>query len=135
MAALDRPPSISSFTPGATRVPTVAQQLVDRDEFLVEVHDRLNQAQQHYKDYYDKKHHDLKFATDERVWLCLLNRLLASLDIKGRGKLGPKFYGPFKKIKRVNSLAYKLEMPPGARLHNMFHIGLLKPYHGTIPTC
>jgi hypothetical protein len=97
MAALDRPPSISSFTPGATRVPTVAQQLVDRDEFLVEVHDRLNQAQRHYKDYYDKKHHDLKFATDDKVWLCLLNRLLASLDIKGRGKLGPKFYGPSRK--------------------------------------
>jgi hypothetical protein len=40
------PPSVRSYTSGKT-------QLIDRDKFLVEIKDRLEQAQQHYKAYYD----------------------------------------------------------------------------------
>jgi hypothetical protein len=67
------------------------------------------------------------------VWLRLLNRPVASLDITGHGKLGPLFYGPFKIIEQVGDIAYKLELPAGAKLHNVFHVSLLKPYHGTTP--
>jgi hypothetical protein len=108
------PPSVHSYEPGTTRVPAVAQQLAERDEFLAEIRDRLEQAQQHYKSYYDKKHRDLQFSVHDWVWLRLLNRPVASLDITGRGKLGPRFYGPFKIIERVGDVAYKLELPAEA---------------------
>jgi hypothetical protein len=55
----DPPPSVRSYEPNTTRVPAVAQQLAERDEFLAEIRDRLEQAHQHYKSYYDKKHRDL----------------------------------------------------------------------------
>jgi hypothetical protein len=43
------------------------QQLMARDEFLNEVCDRLEQAQQLYKEAYDKNHRDVTFAVEDWV--------------------------------------------------------------------
>jgi hypothetical protein len=50
---------------------------------------------------------------------------MASLDIKGKGKLGQKYYGPFQVIERVGDVAYKL-------LHDIFHVELLRNYAVTL---
>jgi hypothetical protein len=71
-------------------VPLVSQQLVGRDEFLAEIRDQLEQAQQCYKSAYNRKHRKREFGVGDWVWLRLLHSLVASLDIKGKEKLGPK---------------------------------------------
>jgi hypothetical protein len=76
----------------------------------------------------------VQFMSGKWVWLRLLHRPLASLDIKGKGKLGPKFFGPFKVLDRVGNVAFQLELPTGAKLHNVFHVGLLKPFWGEPPS-
>ncbi|GKA09762.1 hypothetical protein Tco_0689195 [Tanacetum coccineum] len=51
-----------------------------------------------------------------------------------RGKLNPRFVGPFKVIKRVGDVAYKLELPEElSRVHNMFHVSNLKKCHADEP--
>jgi hypothetical protein len=46
--------------------------------------------------FYDRHHRQLEFTVGQWVWLRLLYHLMASLDVKGRGKLEPKFYRPYK---------------------------------------
>ncbi|GJR10290.1 hypothetical protein Tco_0792942 [Tanacetum coccineum] len=49
------------------------------------------------------------------------------INFRKRGKLNPWYIGPFKILKRVRPMAYKLEHPEElSNVHNTFHISNLK---------
>ncbi|GKC77242.1 putative reverse transcriptase domain-containing protein [Tanacetum coccineum] len=51
-----------------------------------------------------------------------------------RGKLNPRYVGPFKVLKKVGAIAYKLELPQElSRVHNTFHVSNLKKYYSDDP--
>jgi hypothetical protein len=67
------------------------------------------------------------------VWLCLHHCPAASPTGFARAKLAPQYYGPYKVIGRVGSVAYCLSLPPWARLHDVSHVSQLKKFHGEPP--
>ncbi|GKD99019.1 putative reverse transcriptase domain-containing protein [Tanacetum coccineum] len=51
-----------------------------------------------------------------------------------RGKLNPRYVGPFKVLEKVGSVAYKLELPEElSRVHNTFHVSNLKKCYADEP--
>ena len=46
-----------------------------------------------------------------------------------RGKLSPRFIGPFEILKRVGTVAYQLALPPSmSGVHEVFHVSILRKY-------
>ena len=43
-------------------------------------------------------------------------------------KLAPCYYGTFEILSRIGQVAYQLSLPPNLRVHNVFHISVLKKY-------
>jgi len=66
--------------------------------------------------------------------MVLLNTKNLKLKVSGTKKLCPKFVGPFKVIKRVGEVAYRLVLPPNIKVHSVFHVNLLHEYrsNGTV---
>jgi hypothetical protein len=67
------------------------------------------------------------FKLGDQVWLDARN---LKLPYRSK-KMQPKRLGPFKIIELIGLRAYKLELPKGWKIHNVFHISLLVPFHST----
>jgi hypothetical protein len=127
------PPSIRSYEPGDTRVDDVAKTMEEREEFLADVRWRLEQAQAVQKLHYDKHHRQVSYEVGDWVLLRLRHRPVASLSPAVQGKLQPRYFGPYRISKLINNVVVRLELPPRAKLHDVFHVGLLKKWVGVLP--
>lgn len=82
------------------------------------------------KAHYGKGHREVSYSEGALVWLCLYTGLRrANRNSNRNSKLQPRYFEPFKVIRKIGSRAYKLELPP-SKIHDIFYISLLKPFHG-----
>nr|GEU63331.1 putative reverse transcriptase domain-containing protein [Tanacetum cinerariifolium] len=93
---------------------------------VVKIKDRLQAARYRHKSYVDKRRKPLEFSVGDYV-------LLKVLPWKGvvhfgkKGKLAPRFVGPFEIIEKVGPVAYRLDLPEELNgVHDTFHVSKLK---------
>ncbi|XP_068645175.1 uncharacterized protein [Aristolochia californica] len=83
---------------------------------------------------YDRGHREVSFEIGEYVWLRLQPYRQQSLAGPPRHKLSPRLFGPFPIIRRVGLVSYQLKLSDTAKIHDVFHVSLLKPHSGAQPT-
>ena len=102
---------------------------------LKELELTMKQVQSNLKTNQDRKksHAYLKrtpkeFQVGEHVFV-KMKRRKSSFKLGSCAKLEPRYCGPFKKlVARVGPMAYQLAFTPNIRIHNVFHIYILKKY-------
>lgn len=82
-------------------------------------------AQLRQKSYADTKWHDVLFEVGFEVLLSIPN---TELKMPSAKKLIPRWIGPFEIYNIIGGLVYNLKSPKTIKIHNVFHVSLLKPY-------
>nr|GEV62288.1 retrotransposon protein, putative, Ty3-gypsy subclass [Tanacetum cinerariifolium] len=90
--------------------------------------EKLKEARTRQKSYADKHRKSLEFQPGDHVFLKVSPaRGVRRFGIKG--KLSPRFIGPFEILDRVGEVSYRLALPPQlSHVHNVFHVSLLRGY-------
>ena len=105
--------------------PELVQQSV---EVVQLVRQRLQSAQSRQKSYADQRRRPLEFQVGDQVFV-RVSPMKGVVRFGKRGKLSPRFIGPFTISERVGGLAYRLELPSElAAVHDVFHVSMLRRY-------
>lgn len=68
------------------------------------------------------------FQVDDFVYLKLHPYIQQSVEARGNHKLAFRFFGPYKIIKHVGEVAYKLALPSSSQVHQVVHVSQLKKH-------
>ncbi|GJV38968.1 putative reverse transcriptase domain-containing protein [Tanacetum coccineum] len=95
-------------------------------EKISQIKDRLKAARDHQKSYADKRRKPLEFSVGDYV-LLKVSPWKGVVRFGKKGKLAPRFVGPFEVVEKVCPRAYRLDLPEELNgVHNTFHASNLK---------
>ncbi|KAL0561646.1 hypothetical protein IC582_002086 [Cucumis melo] len=98
------------------------------NEAIQKIRSRMHTAQSRQKSYADVRRKDLEFEVGDKVFLKVAP-MRGVLRFERRGKLSPRFVGPFEILERIGPVAYRLALPPSlSTVHDVFHVSMLRKY-------
>jgi len=90
------------------------------------IQERLKTAQSRQKSYADVRRKDLEFDVGDLVYLKVSPMKWVKIFGK-KGKLSPRYIGPYKIVDRIGKVEYKVELPADlSNVHPVFHVSMLK---------
>ncbi|WVZ23294.1 hypothetical protein V8G54_001838 [Vigna mungo] len=115
-----KPPLMPPFLPEETSNAAVQHEISARAEILQKLACNLQKAQ--------------AFEVDDWVYIRLRPRRQSFVTGTTYRKLTKRFFGPFKITRKIGEVAYEVDLPPTAKIHNVFHVNILRPHKGPIPS-
>ncbi|GJW64813.1 putative reverse transcriptase domain-containing protein [Tanacetum coccineum] len=95
-------------------------------EKIIQIKKHIQAARDRQKSYADRRRKPLEFEVGDKVML-KVSPWKGVIRFGKRGKLNPRYIGPFKIIAKVGTLAYQLELLEQlSRVHSTFHVSNLK---------
>ena len=92
------------------------------------IRQRLLTAQRRQKSYADVQRRPLEFEVGDHVFLKVMSKK-GVVRFGKRGKMSPRFIGPFEILERVGTVAYRLALPPSMLgVHEVFRVSMLRKY-------
>ncbi|KAE8698903.1 hypothetical protein F3Y22_tig00110597pilonHSYRG01056 [Hibiscus syriacus] len=122
---------LPAYPEGLSPVHEVDQTFMHRDELLHKLKTNLEISMNRMKQQADSKRRDTQFEVGDRVLLKLHQYRQQTVFKRAHKKLSSRYYGPYPILEKIRVVAYRLHLPPTARIHPVFHVSLLKPYNGT----
>jgi len=123
------PPLISEVMIPGPESPAL-QYLSDKQTMLHRFKENLAQSQARMKKYADLKRTERTFNVGDMVYLKFQPYRQATLGVRHNLKLTTKFYDPYLILEKIGETAYKLQLPPSANIHPIFHVSQLKKRAG-----
>ncbi|GJX77444.1 putative reverse transcriptase domain-containing protein [Tanacetum coccineum] len=103
--------------------PEIVQETTEK---IFQIKERLKTARSRQKSYADKRRKPLEFEVGDRV-LLKVSPWKGVVRFGKKGKLAPRYVGPFEIIERVGPVAYRLKLPQELScVHDTFHVSNLK---------
>ncbi|GJS27533.1 putative reverse transcriptase domain-containing protein [Tanacetum coccineum] len=93
---------------------------------IIQIKSRIQAARDRQKSYADVRRKPLEFQVGDKVML-KVSPWKGVIRFGKRGKLNPRYIGPFKVLAKVGTIAYRLELPHQlSKVHSTFHVSNLK---------
>ncbi|GJY80956.1 putative reverse transcriptase domain-containing protein [Tanacetum coccineum] len=112
---------------------TSPEMVQETAEKVIQIKQRMQAARDQQKSYADLKRKPMEFQVGVRVML-KVSPWKGAVRFDKRGKLNPRYVGPFNVLEKVRFVAYKLEFPQElSKVHNTFHVSNLKKCYSDEP--
>ncbi|XP_052187706.1 uncharacterized protein LOC127798285 [Diospyros lotus] len=97
-------------------------------EKIKQIQEKMRISQSRQKSYADQRRRNLEFLVGDKAYL-KVSPFKSVIRGKRKGKLSPRFIGPYEILEKIGLVAYRLALPVAlSNIHDVFHVSQLRKH-------